>query len=150
MPRIAIVGIGNLMKADDGAGMIMTAALKERLVGFSEIRTYETGTAPENHLAAILAFKPEIIYLIDAADFNGEAGEFKLFPAHQVKSQGFSTHAISISLVIQFLKLQTKAEIFLLAIQPEEISIHEGLSARVKAGTDKAIIFLEKKVNGLS
>ena len=149
MPRIAIVGIGNLMKADDGAGMVMTAALKERLAGFSEIKTYETGTAPENHLAAIIAFKPEIIYLIDAADFNGEAGEFKLFPANQVKSQGFSTHAISISLVIQFLKLQTKAEIFLLAIQPEEISIREGLSARVKTGTDKAIIFLEKKIDGL-
>ena len=146
MARIAIVGIGNLMKADDGAGMVMAAALKKRLAGFSEIRTYETGTTPENHLAAIIAFKPEIIYLIDAADFRGEVGEFKLFPAHQVKSQGFSTHAISISLIIRFLKLQTEAEIFLLAIQPEEISTREGLSARVKTGTDEAVIFLEKKV----
>ena len=145
MPRIAIVGIGNLMKADDGAGMVMASVMKERLAGISEIRTFETGNAPENYLSSIAAFKPEIIYLIDAADFNGEAGDFKLFPAHQVKSQGFSTNAISISLVIQFLKLQTKAEIFLLAIQPEEISTSEGLSARVKAGTDEAIIFLEKK-----
>lgn len=136
------------MKADDGAGMVMAAALKKRLAVFSEIMTYETGTTPENYLAEIVAFKPEVIYLVDAADFNGEAGEFKLFPAHQVKSQGFSTHAISISLVIRFLKLQTEAEIFLLAIQPEEISFREGLSARVKAGTDEAIIFLEKKVRG--
>ena len=150
MPRTAIVGIGNLMKADDGVGMVMTAALKERLAVFSEIRTYETGTTPENHLAEIIAFKPEVIYLIDAADFNGEAGDFKLFPADKIKSQGFSTHAVSISLVVQFLKLQTKAEIFLLAIQPEEISAREGLSAQVKTGTDKAIIFLEKKINGLS
>lgn len=145
MARIAIVGIGNLMKADDGAGMIIAAALKEQLADFPEIKTYETGTTPENHLAPIVAFKPEIIYLVDSADFSGEAGEFQLFPAHQVKSQGFSTHAISISLVIQFLKLQTKAEIFLLAIQPEEISAREGLSERVKTGTDKATIFLENK-----
>jgi hydrogenase 3 maturation protease len=145
MPRTAIVGIGNLMKADDGAGMVMAAILKERLADFSEVRTYETGTTPENHLAEIVAFKPEIIYLIDAADFEGEAGDFKLFPADEVKSQGFSTHAVSISLLIQFLKVQTKAEIFLLAIQPEEISTREGLSARVKSGMDEAIIFLEKK-----
>jgi len=150
MPRTAIVGIGNLMKADDGAGMVTTAALKERLAVFSEIRTYETGTTPENYLAEIVSFKPEVIYLVDAADFDGEAGDFKLFPADEITSQGFSTHAIAISLVVQFLKLQTKAEIFLLAIQPEEISVREGLSARVKAGTDEAIMFLEKKINGLS
>jgi hydrogenase 3 maturation protease len=146
MPRTAIVGIGNLMKADDGAGMIMTAALKNRLAGYSEVRIYQTGTTPENYLAEIVAFKPEVVYLIDAADFNAEAGEFKIFPGDEIKSQGFSTHAISISLIIKFLQSQIKAKIFLLAIQPEEISTQEGLSDRVKTGTDNAIVFLEKKV----
>ena len=55
MPRTAIVGMGNLMKADDGAGMVMTAILKERLADFSEVKTYETGTTPANHLAGIVA-----------------------------------------------------------------------------------------------
>lgn len=145
MPRTAIVGIGNLLKSDDGVGMIMAARLKEKLSESSEIRTFETGAAPENHLAEIVAFKPEVIYLVDAADFDGEAGDFKLLPSTEVKSQGFSTHSISISLVIKFLQSQTKAEIFLLAIQPETLSTGESLSAQVKAGMDEAAIFLENK-----
>ena len=143
MPRIVIVGIGNLLAGDDGVGIAVTARLKERLQNKSHVRIYEVGESPENYLDKITADQPDIIYLIDAGDFGGKPGEFRIFSDPQPKIQGFSTHSTSLSLVINFLTLQTAAQVYLLAIQPEKIGMGETLSPAVTKGMEEATQFLE-------
>ena len=145
MPRTAIVGIGNTLRADDGAGVLISARLKKKLAANSEVKVYQTGTTPENHLIPIVDFKPKKIYLVDTCDFGGKAGDFKVLPAKEIKEQGFSTHSISLSFLVKFLSSQTDAEIFLIAIQPEKIATGKGLSFPVKNGVKRAVVFLENE-----
>ena len=142
-PKIVIVGIGNLLRGDDGVGLVVTTRLKEHLRNKPDVKIYSVGESPENYLDKITADQPDIIYLIDAGGFGGKPGEFRLFSNPQPKTQGFSTHSTSLSLVINFLTLQTAAQVYLLAIQPEKIGMGETLSPAVTKGMEEATIFLE-------
>ncbi|MFH0796003.1 MAG: hydrogenase maturation protease [Candidatus Omnitrophota bacterium] len=141
--RIVIVGIGNILRGDDGVGVAIAARLKEHLRNKPNVKIYEVGESPENYLDKITADQPDIIYLIDAGEFGGKPGEFRIFSNPRPKTQGFSTHSTSLSLVINFLTLQTTAQVYLLAIQPEKIGLGEDLSPAVTKGMEEATQFLE-------
>ncbi len=145
MLRIAIVGIGNPEKVDDGAGVLIAEELKKRLEPYCWIKVYQTGTTPENYLVPITEYRPRIIYLIDACDFGGKPGDFKIFSAKDIKDSGWSTHAPSLSLLIKFLSTQTQAKIFLLAIQPGRIGTRKGPSLPLKNHWKEAVAFLAEE-----
>ncbi len=140
--RVVMLGIGNLFRGDDGFGAILARRIRER-VGF---KVFVGESAPENFLGKLIKEKPDTVLVIDAMDFGGSIGEFRLFDSGAVKAENFFvTHNIALDLIFTFLKEHLRGEVYLLAIQPKEIGFKEGLSQEIKPQLDKlANWFLER------
>ena len=126
--RVVILGIGNTLRSDDGAGSL----LANRLQGNTPFTVWDTGTCPENYLNRIIKDKPDTIVIIDAADFGGLPGEFRVLGTDEIKTANlFSTHNASPSLLINYLQSNLKVDIIILIIQPKNIHFSNELSPEV-------------------
>jgi hydrogenase 3 maturation protease len=122
--RVTIVGVGNVMRGDDGLGAILADRLKDKI----SAGVINAGAVPENHIKAIRNSKPDTILLIDAADFGGGAGDIKLLRKDEIPLYGLSTHNTSLALLFSFLENDTKAAVYMLAVQPDKSGINTSLS----------------------
>lgn len=128
--RLAILGFGNRLWRDDGAGSV----LAERLEAANpHVPIFDGGMVPENYLEKVAASKPDTILLIDATDFGGEPGEWRLFRGDDLATTGVSTHAGSPRMLAAYLEARTGANVIFLAIQPSETGEGPELSAVVAA-----------------
>jgi hydrogenase 3 maturation protease len=74
--RTLIVGIGNILKADDGAGPLVCEQLGRAKVCADLI---DAGTVPENYIQPIIKKAPQNLLVIDAIDFGASPGTIKIF-----------------------------------------------------------------------
>ncbi len=103
------------MRADDGFG----PALLGRLSGRIRAVCIDAGTTPENQTAPIARAGPDVVILLDTADFGGEPGSLSLMDAARLSGSGCATtHSVSMSMLVEYLREQTGARIALLAVQP--------------------------------
>lgn len=86
-----IIGIGNRLKGDDGAGCFVCQQLKD-IIGQNVI---DAGTVPENYIGPIIEKRPDVLLVIDAIDFGGSAGAMNIFTPEELSSGAFSTHTLS-------------------------------------------------------
>ena len=134
--KVIILGMGNTLRSDDGAGPILASRIKNKV----PFLVWEAGASPENYLGKIIQEKPDTVLIIDAVDFGGLPGEFKILEADQLRTVNlFSTHNASISLLTNYLQSNLKMDIIILIIQPKSITLGDRLSPEV----DKSINILE-------
>lgn len=132
--KVVILGIGNRLRSDDAIGSILAG----RLLGKVPYLVYDAGSAPENYLGKIIKDKPDNVIIIDAVDFGGKPGEFREAEGGSLKTVNlFSTHNSSISLTINYLKNDLKADIIVLFIQPKSIVFGDKMSAELSDTLDK-------------
>ncbi|MDD5655268.1 MAG: hydrogenase 3 maturation endopeptidase HyCI [Candidatus Omnitrophica bacterium] len=126
--KVVIMGMGNIMRSDDGAGSILAGRIKDKV----RFIVWDVEVSPENYLGKVVKEAPDTVLLIDAADFGGKPGEFSLLEAGDIQSVNvFSTHNSSISLVINYLQSEIKADIIVLIIQPKLLAFGDELSQEV-------------------
>jgi hydrogenase 3 maturation protease len=137
--KVAIVGIGNVMRGDDGAGPELIGRLKDAqcMAPDAKLLLIDAGEVPENYLSKIIEFNPDTILLIDAVDFQESPGSIKLVEQDEIINAGLSTHNSSLVLVINYLRNEIEANVLLLGIQPKGTGLMTGLSEPVKAGISK-------------
>jgi len=134
--KVIILGIGNTMRSDDGAGSILASQVQGRV----PFIVFNAGTTPENYLEKIIKERPDTIVVIDTADFGGSPGEFELLEAKDIKTVNlFSTHNASISLTINYLQNNLEADISILIIQPKSVDLGDKLSKEVADTLDKIV-----------
>jgi hydrogenase 3 maturation protease len=129
--RLLFVGIGNLLKSDDGVGVYISRKIKSR--GNLSSLTVETGI--ENYIGKINSLAPEILVLIDCVDLKSSPGTFKLLELSQIQDLTFTTHNISLRRLSDFFEMPVS----ILAIQPEKVDFGENISYLVKDMADKII-----------
>lgn len=129
--RIAIVGIGNEMRGDDVAGMLVIRALGLRVASIDGLRIIEGGHAPENATADLRKFSPDLVLLIDAADVGKEVGSIALIPMEQIDGMSANTHSLPLSMLAQYLTLELNCEVVLLGIQPKSVEMGASVSDEV-------------------
>jgi hydrogenase 3 maturation protease len=127
---LTILGFGNRLWRDDGAGSVLAERLK---AACPEAPVFDGGMVPENYLEKIAALEPDFIVLVDAADFGSEAGECKTFSGEDLAFTGLSTHAGSPRMLAAYLEARTGAEVKMLAIQPGDVGEGSELSPEVEA-----------------
>ena len=127
--KIVIVGIGNTLKGDDAFGPSLVGRLKNEKIRAICI---DVGTSPENYADKIIKEKPDIVLFVDAASIDLKPGEYRLLRPDEILKSGFTTHDMSPGMFIEYLKKMTNAEIFLLGVQPENISFGSEMSKPVK------------------
>jgi hydrogenase 3 maturation protease len=134
--KVAILGIGNVLRSDDGVGSLLAARIRDKV----PYTVYDAGSTPENYLEKVIREKPDTVVIIDAVDFGGNPGEFKFLAPDDIKTANlFVTHNASITLLINYLQKNLKADIIILIIQPKTIAFGDELSQEV----NKALTYLE-------
>lgn len=135
--KILFVGIGNLLKMDDGVGVYISRKIKNK--GTLSSLTVEASI--ENYIGKINSLNPDLLVLIDCLDMKSVAGTFKLLVVSQIQDLTFNTHNISLKRLSEFFSMP----VFILGIQPEKIEFGENISYLVKNVADKIIKQINKQ-----
>ncbi|HPP30639.1 MAG TPA: hydrogenase maturation protease, partial [bacterium] len=136
--RMVIVGMGDRMKGDDGAGSLIAEKLS-RTIKRKDIRIIDAGNAIENYIGLIEKFRPDTVVVIDAVDFGGSAGEIKIMDCDELQEITTSTHTFSLPLLISHIKTETGARCKVIGIQPKKIGISEDISTDIQKSIKKVI-----------
>lgn len=138
---IVLVGVGNRFRGDDAAGSI----LAERLSSLKKITAIDAGEIPENYTYDVKILSPNTVIFVDAVDVGIEPGQVVLLKPEQLTDKRFSTHRPSLRLVMEYLEKETKAQIYLLGLQPKTIIPGAPFSTEVS----QTIAQLEVIFNGI-
>ena len=128
--RVAVIGIGNILMGDDGAGVKVLNLLPDN------VNKIELATGGMTLLHELEGLDKAII--CDAVDFDGQPGEVRVFRPEEVdsiKTLGYSLHDIDILKVLELAEKlgQLPEVVFIAAIQPVNISFSEEFSPEVEA-----------------
>lgn len=134
--RIAILGIGNDLRTDDGLGPYIIKALK---TNHHDILIENVGSVPEGFAHPLAEFGAERIIMIDAADMRKPPGHAELVTKDRIGGIALSTHSMPLSMLMQYLEQQTGGVTILLGIQPASILFGEGLTPRIQDAAEKII-----------
>jgi hydrogenase 3 maturation protease len=126
--KVVVVGIGNILRGDDGLGPVLVERLKAK-VGVTCINA---GNALENHLGLIIKEQPDTVLLVDAVHLNLDPGEARIVDPSRIEHAGLSTHDVSPGMFLDFLVEESKCDIFLLGIQPEQLELGSEISETVQ------------------
>ncbi len=132
-PRIAILGIGNQLRNDDAAGMLVARELLHRECGAdaSHLLVIQAGHAPENVTGELRSFAPELILLIDAAEMRDAPGAVCWVPIQAIDGMSASTHSLPLSMLARYLTLELNCVVALIGIQPKSNEVGEIVSEEV-------------------
>jgi hydrogenase 3 maturation protease len=122
--KVLFVGIGNVLKKDDGAGVYISSGIRNR----SNIEALTVEVSLENYIGKINSINPDILVLIDTVEMGLTPGMYKLMPINMIDDLTFNTHNISLSRISDFFLMP----VYLLGIQPEKIEFGENMSYLVK------------------
>jgi hydrogenase 3 maturation protease len=139
--KTLILGIGNVLKGDDGAGPAVCEKLKSAKICAEVI---DAGTVPENYIGPIIKRSPENLLIVDAIDFGATTGSTRMFKAGQLSSYAFSTHTLSPHLFVEMIRKDIDVEVYLVGIQPEHVELGQPLSEGVKGAVESLCRSLEK------
>ncbi len=114
------VGIGNILKSDDGIGVYISKKINES----KSIQKLTVEVSIENYLGKINSLNPDVLILVDCLDFGKQPGYSEILPAEQVKDFTLNTHNISLKKISELFKMQ----VFILGIQPKSIAFGEEMS----------------------
>ena len=128
--RIVLVGVGNRMKGDDAIGPVLLDSLQ----GFFP-HCIDTGNTPEEYTNVIKRLNPSVIIFLDALDLGAAPGEMRIIEPSGITRLRGSTHTLSLDLILEYLKEETRADVFVIGLQYASISAEPGLSP----GMDEAV-----------
>jgi hydrogenase 3 maturation protease len=129
--KVLFVGIGNVLKTDDGIGVYISSGIKSS----SSVLSLTVEVSLENYIGKINSIDPDILVLIDCVDMKSAPGTYKLMDVNKIQDLTFNTHNISLKRISEFFKMP----VFLLGIQPEKLIFGENISYLVKEEADKII-----------
>jgi hydrogenase 3 maturation protease len=129
--KILFVGIGNLLRMDDGAGPFISSGIRNR----TNISSLTVEVSLENYIGKINSLNPEILVLIDTVDMNASPGFYKLMNVEQIEDMTFNTHNISLKRISEFFTMP----VFILGLQPEKVEFGENMSYIVRKESEKII-----------
>ena len=141
--RIAIAGVGNVLKGDDQLGPVLIS----RLQGKTSACLFDVGEVPENYIQPIIESKPKTIIIVDAADWSGSAGELRLIERDKIENFSFSTHNASLGLFFDYLrKGLPEANIFIIGVQVGKRGLMQPISAEVEATLIELVYFFMRSL----
>lgn len=140
-PRVAIVGIGNPLRNDDAAGLLVARKLLHRECAADALHLLiiQAGHAPENVTGELRSFAPELILLIDAAEMQEIPGAICWVPIQSIDGMSASTHSLPLSMLARYLTLELNCMVALIGIQPRSNDVGEIVSAEVSNAIDEIV-----------
>lgn len=137
--RLLFIGVGNVLKCDDGVGVVISNQINER----SDICSLTVEVSIENYIGKINSMEPGEIVIVDCMELGGSAGTYRLMALEDVEDITFNTHNISLRRLGDFFHYPT----YVLGIQPESVAFGDHLSPRVQATASRIVRMINQKNN---
>ncbi|MFW6305127.1 MAG: hydrogenase maturation peptidase HycI [Candidatus Saliniplasma sp.] len=138
MTRKLIMGVGNDIRGDDAVGELVAREFEKP--GWE---TVDCGSVPENHIIMVEEGEYDLVLIIDAASMGLEPGEIRIVPREYLGVFTMSTHALPLSLVMDYLEDKVE-KVVLIGIQPEDMSLKEGITEKVEDAKNRLLDILKK------
>lgn len=148
--RLAVIGLGNTLRKDDGIGIIVLESLLKSFKNFS-IDYLNFGIASFDLVHRMEAY--ELILLIDGIDAGLKPGELKIFElkdiSYHLKGTALSTHEFDLKSLFELYKrFELKSKIYVAGIQVQDVSFGDSLSQPLKDSLEHFIsetrLFIDK------
>lgn len=135
--RIAILGVGNDLKGDDGIGWYVVDKLAKIFKEDKNLLLIKT-SVPENHTKEIREFAPNILIIIDAADFKERPGTIKYITEDQISDTFISTHTTPLTVFLRLYQedMPIKKPVFIIGIQKKTVEFGQSITPQVKKSGD--------------
>jgi hydrogenase maturation protease len=132
--NIIIIGVGNILRRDDGIGSIIIEELEN--LKLENVDLLDGGTDGLALLDYLSNYSQAII--IDAVSMGTLPGTVKVFTPQEVsiniQSDALSTHGLGLAEVMKLMEpLEIKTNLTIIGIEPKDISFGEGLSVEIQA-----------------
>jgi hydrogenase 3 maturation protease len=146
--KLAILGAGAILNADDGAGVIITDNLQKK---FNEdncknLRIYTGNTAPENFSGEIKKFSPDHLIVIDAADLKEEPGSIMIIDPDIIDGVSFSTHMLPLKVMLQYIQKEIGCRITILGIQVADVVYGNPVTEKINQSINETITILQNQI----
>ena len=142
--RIAILGIGNDLRTDDGLGPYIIENLR---IDDPRVMIENVGSVPEGFARNLAEFGAERVIMVDAADMMKPPGHIELVTKDRIGGINISTHSMPLSFLMMYLEQETGGKTILIGIQPKSIQFGEGLTPEIQEVVDNTINTLEHVLN---
>jgi len=129
--RKLFVGIGNVLKNDDGIGVYVSNQINET----SDIQKLTVEVSIENYIGKINSLKPDVLILVDCVDFGKQAGYCELLPVEKIKDFTINTHNISLKRVSELFEMP----VWVLGIQPKKVDFGDVIAGDVLQTAKKVL-----------
>ncbi len=139
MPKKLLLGVGNDIRGDDAVGELVSREFEKE--GWKSV---DCGSVPENYVPQVEEGEYDVLIIVDAADMEIEAGEIRRVPREKLGVFTMSTHALPLSVVMDFLDKKV-GEVILIGIQPKDMSLKEGITGEVKEAKERLLDILHEE-----
>ena len=129
--KILFVGIGNVLKSDDGVGVYISKHIHIH----NNISVLTVEVSIENYIGKINSLDADTLVLLDCMDFQKPPGSWKIIPVSQLNGYTTNTHNISLDKVSELFN----ATAYILGVQPRHLEFGENLSPEVKTAAHDII-----------
>lgn len=135
--RLLFIGVGNVLKRDDGVGVIISQGIIER----QGLLTLTVEVSIENYIGKINSLEPEVIVIVDCMELGSGPGTYRLMELENVEDITFNTHNISLGKLGDFFLFPA----FVLGVQPQDVSFGDELSPPVRAAAREIVNKINQK-----
>ena len=115
--KVVILCVGNPMRGDDMFGPLVARQIAGRVAA----EVIDAENVPENYLGKVAKLKPDIVLLIDSANFQGQPGQIKLLDPANLEESSFSTHSASLKLIEEYFQAECQSKVLMLAAQAKHV-----------------------------
>ncbi len=137
MPNKLLLGVGSDIRGDDGFGAFIAREFDD-----PEWKVVDCGQVPENQIIQVEESQYELVVIVDAACMGLRPGEIRLVPREGLGVFTMSTHAMPLSVVMDF--LQEKVDrVVLIGVQPKDMDLREGLTPELEESKKELLRLLD-------
>lgn len=122
--RLLFIGVGNVLKRDDGVGVVISNQIIEK----PAIKSLTVEVSIENYIGKINSLEPHKIVIVDCMELGSSPGTYRLVTLDDVEDITFNTHNISLGRLGDFFLYPA----YVLGIQPESVEFGDMLSPPVQ------------------
>jgi hydrogenase 3 maturation protease len=137
---IVLLGIGNSLHSDDGAGPYLASLLSKK----PGIISFDCGTAPENFTGNVRRLAPDLLIIADAAEMGLPPGSVRIIPPEKIHDTAVGTHMLPLYHLVDFLA-GVSQKIIIIGIQPESLAFGETLSDSVFSSINELSSIIAEK-----
>jgi hydrogenase maturation protease len=152
MKAVAVVGLGNVLMADEGVGVRVVQRLEARCGVLPDVEFIDAGAAGMK-LLHLMAGRRRVI-LVDCAFMGAPPGSFRRFTPDEAGSlkalAGFSLHEGDVLSIVRMARRLEPAgpEVVIVGIEPAETAPGVRLSARLNRRMDTYVEAVWKELRG--